>query len=83
MSRYAVTPIIVSASPCHSDIIRFRPWSQIAAGILLDRAEKIPNLFRRLAPLTFLIHVQAFRDQLRGDFPRVHIFMNDGLNPPM
>jgi len=33
-----------------------------------SRQKKILKLFRRLAPLTFLIHVQAFRDPLRGGF---------------
>ena len=53
VSRYAATPFIVALSPSHSDITRFRPWSTIATGNNLDRAEKIPNLLRRLAPLTF------------------------------
>jgi len=43
--------------------------------------KKIPNLLRRLGPLTFLIRVQAFRDPLRGELPNVQIFMNDGPNP--
>ena len=47
----------------------------------LDHAEKNPNLLRRLAPLTFLIRFRAFRDPLRGELPRVQIFMNDGPNP--
>jgi len=38
-------------------------------------------LLRRLTPLTFLIRVQAFRDPLRGELPRVQIFTNDGPNP--
>jgi len=41
VSRYAATPLIVALSPGHSDITRFRPWSPIATGNLLDRAEKI------------------------------------------
>ena len=40
VSRYAATPVIVALSPGHSDITRFRPWSQIATGNCLDRAEK-------------------------------------------
>ena len=80
-SRYAATPLIFALSQGHSDIIRFRPWSPIATGNHLDRAEKIPNLLRRLAPLTFLIRVQSFRDPLRGELPHVQIFMNDGPNP--
>jgi len=39
------------------------------------------NLPKRLAPLTFLIRVQAFRDPLRGERTHVQIFMNDGQNP--
>jgi hypothetical protein len=34
-------------------------------------------LLRRLAPLTFLIRVHAFRDPLRGELRHVHIFVND------
>jgi len=46
----------------------------------LGRAEKSPNLLRRLAPLTFVIRVQAFWDPLRGELPQVQIFMTDGPN---
>ena len=81
MSRYAVNPLIVALSPGHSDITRFRPWSPIATRNYLDRTEKIPDLLKRLTPLTFLIRFQAFRDALRGDLPHVQIFMNDGPNP--
>jgi len=81
VSRYATTPLIVVLCPGHSDITMFRPRSPIATGNHLDRAEKIPNLFRRLAPLTFLIGIQAFRDPLRGELPHVQIFMNDGPTP--
>ena len=44
VSRYAATPLIVALSPGHSDITRFRPWSPIATGNHLDRAEKIPKV---------------------------------------
>jgi len=71
VSRYAATPVIVALSPGRSDITRFRPWSPIATGNHLDHAEKIPKLLRRLAPLTFLIRLQAFRDPLRGELPHV------------
>ena len=43
--------------------------------------EKFQKLLRPLAPLTFLIRVQAFRDPLRGELPHVQIFKNDGPNP--
>ena len=55
----------------------FRLWSPIATGNHLDRAEKIQNL---LAPFTFLIRVQAFRDAHRGELLHVQLFMNDGPN---
>ena len=44
--------------------------------------KKFQNLLRRLAPLTFLIRVQAFRDPLRGELPHFQIFVNDVPNPP-
>ena len=80
--RYAATPLIVALSPGHSDITRFLPWSPIATDHL-DRAEikKFQTLLRRLAPLTFMIRVQAFRDPLRRELPHVQIFMNYGPNP--
>jgi len=81
VNHYAATPLIVALSPGHTDITRFRPWSPIATGNHLDRVEKIPKSLRRLAPLTFLIRVQAFRDPLRGELPHVQILMNDGPNP--
>jgi len=81
VSRYVATPLIVALSPGHSDITRFRPWSPITTGNHSDRVEKIRNLLGRLAPLTFLIRAQAFRDPLRGELPHVQIFMKDGLNP--
>jgi len=43
VSPYAATPLIVALCPGHSDITRFRPWSPIATGNHLDRAEKIPE----------------------------------------
>jgi len=43
VSRYAATSLIVALSPGHNDITRFRPWSPIATGNHLDRAEKIPK----------------------------------------
>jgi len=79
--RFAAISFIVALSFGHSDITMFRPWSTNTIGNHLDRAEKIPNLLRQLAPLTFLIRVQAFRDPLPGELPHVQIFMNDGTNP--
>ena len=43
VSRYAATPLIVALSPGRSDITSFRPWSPIATGNHLGRAEKIPK----------------------------------------
>jgi len=44
MSRYTDTSLIVALSPGHSDVTKFRPWSQIVTGNHLDRAEKIPKV---------------------------------------
>jgi len=81
VSRYAATPLIVVLSLGHSDISRFRPWSPIAIGNHLDRAEKLQKLLRQLALLTFLIHIQAFQDPLCRDLPHVQILKNNGPNP--
>jgi len=80
--RYADAPLIVALSPVHSDITRFRPWSPIEPDrkSFGSRRKKFQNLLRQLAPLMFLIHVQAFRDPLRRELPLVQIFMNDGPN---
>jgi len=43
--------------------------------------KKFQKLLRQLAPLTFLIRVQAFPSQLHGELPHAQIFMNVGLNP--
>jgi len=79
VSRYTATPLIVALSPGHSDITRFRPWSPIAPDrkSFGSRRKKFQKLLRRLAPLTFLIRVQAFRKPLRGELPHVQIFIND------
>jgi hypothetical protein len=45
-----------------------------------SRRKKLKNLLRPLAPLTFLIRVQAFWDPLRGELPQRQIFMNAGPN---
>jgi hypothetical protein len=44
VSCYAATLLIVTLSPGHIDITRFRPWSPIATGNHLDRTEKIPKV---------------------------------------
>jgi len=44
VSRCAATPLIVALSLGYSDRTRFRPWSTIATGNHLDRAEKIPKV---------------------------------------
>jgi len=46
-------------------------------------SKKFQRLLRQMAPLTFLIRVQAFQDPLYGELPLVQIFMNDGPNPLM
>ena len=81
MNRYAANPLIVALSPGHSDITRFRPWSPIATGNYLDRAEKIPKFAQTTGTVDFLISIQTFRNPVRGELPHIQIFMNDGSNP--
>jgi len=47
MTHYAFSPLIVALSPGHSDKTRFHPWSPIATGNHLFRAEKVPNVAQR------------------------------------
>jgi len=70
-SQYAATPLIVALSPGHNDITKFRPWSPIATGNHLDRAEKVPNVAQMTGTVDFLIRALAFRDPLRGQLPHV------------
>jgi hypothetical protein len=42
--------------------------------------EKFQKLLIQLAPLTFLISVQAFHDPVHGEPLRVQTFMNDEPN---
>ena len=65
MSRYAVTPLIFTLSPGHSDITRFRPWSPVATGNLLDRAEKIP----KFAQTTGTVDIFDPRSGISGPTP--------------
>jgi len=78
VSRYGATPLSVALSPSHSDITKFRPWSPIATGNHLDRAERIP----KVAQTTGTVDVfDARSGPLRGELPHVQRFMNDGANP--
>jgi len=43
--------------------------------------KKVPNVVQTTGTVDDLIHVQTFRDPLRGELPHVQIFMNDGHNP--
>jgi len=81
VSRYAATPLIVALSPGPSDITRYRPWSPIATGNHLDRAEKIPNVAQTTGTLDVFDPRSGISDPLRGELPHVQIFTNDGPNP--
>ena len=67
VSRYAPTQLIVALSPGHSDITRFRPWSPIATGNNLDRAEKIP----KVAQTTGNVDVFDPRSGISGSTSRI------------
>ena len=81
MSRYAATPLTVALSPGHSDITRFHPWSAIATGNHLDRAENIPRVAQTTGTVDVFDPLQAFRNPLHGELPHIQIFMNYGPNP--
>jgi len=84
VSSSVSTPLIGALSPGHKDITGFVHGHQShPTGNYLEREEKFRKLLRRLAPLMFLIRVQAFRDPLRGELLHVQIFMNYGPNPLM
>jgi hypothetical protein len=68
---FAATSLTVALSPGRSDITRFRLWSPIVTGYRLDRTRKTKNfqkLLRRLAPLTFMMHVGHFGTHFAVNF---------------
>ena len=73
MGCCAATLLIVALFPGHSDITRFRPWSPIATGNHLDRAEKIPEVAQTTNTVDVFDPRSAFRDPLRGELPHVQI----------
>ena len=66
MSRYAATSLIVALSPGRSDITRFRPWSPVATGNHLDRAEKVS----KVPPTTGTVDVFDPRSSISGPTSR-------------
>ena len=60
------TPLIVILSLGHSDITRFHPWSPIATGSHLDRAEKNP----KVAQTTDIVDVFDPRSGIYGPTSR-------------
>jgi len=75
VSRYASTPLIAALSPGHSDITRFRPWSPIATGNHLDRAEQISKVAQTIGTVNVFDPLSRFSGptSLRASaFPNVH-----------
>jgi len=75
VSRYAAIPLFVASNPGHCDITKFRPWSPIATGNHLERAEKIP----KVAQTTGTVEVFDPRSSISGHtsrrafaFPNLH-----------
>ena len=81
VSRNAPTPLIVDLSPGHGDRTRFRPWSPIATGNHLDRAEKNSKVAQTTGTVDFLIRVPSFRGPLRGKRPHIQMLLNNGTGP--
>ena len=78
VSHCTSTPLIVALSLGHSDITRVRPSSPVVKKIIWIASKKILKLLRQLAPLMFLICVQAFRDPLCGELP--HSFISHSID---
>jgi len=66
VNRYAATPLIAALSPGHSDITRFLPWTPIATGNHLGRAEKVP----KVAQTTDIVDVFDPRSGISGPTSR-------------
>ena len=66
VNRYVFTPLTFALPPSHSDITRFRPWSPIATGNYLVRAEKNPNL----AQTTGTVDICDLRSGISGPTSR-------------
>ena len=81
MSRYAATPLIVALSPGHDDITRFRPWSQIATGNHLDRAEKIPVFAQTIGTVGVFDPSSGISGPTSWRASACPNFMNNGPNP--
>ena len=77
VSRYAATHLSVVSFSVHSDVTRFRPWSQWRQEIFSMATKNCHYLLRRLETLKFLIRVQAFGYPFCGATTHVHIFMNN------
>ena len=77
----AATPLIVDLYSHHSNITKFRPWSPIATGNHLDRAEKIPKFAQTTGTVDVFDPHSGISGPLRGELPHLQIFMNDGPNP--
>jgi len=81
VSRYAATPLIVALSPGHSDITGFRPWSPIATGNHLDRAEKIPKIAETTGTVDVFDPRSGISEPTSQRASACPNFMNDGPNP--
>ena len=81
MSRYAATPLIVALSPGHSDITGFSPWSPIATGNYLDRAEEIPKVAQTTVTVDVFDPCSGISGPTSRRASHVQIFMNDGPSP--
>jgi len=81
VSHYAATPLIVSLSPGHSDINRFRPWSPIATGNHLDRVEKNPKVAQMTVTVDVFDPCSGISGPTSPRASHVQIFMNDRPSP--
>ena len=62
-------------------VTMFRPWSPIATGNHLDRAEKIPKVAQTTGTVDFFDPRLGISGPTSRELPHAQIFMNDGANP--
>ena len=83
VSHYAAIPLTVTLPLGYSDITRFQPWSPIATGNYLDRAEKIPKFAQTLGTVDVFDPRSGILGPTSHRASAVQIVMNDGPNPLM
>jgi len=78
--RHSIDCYFVSGSYWYNQVLSM-VTNRARQEIIWIGLKKFQMLLTRMAPLKFLIRVQAFQDPLRRELPHVQIFMNNAPNP--